>query len=103
MRHSCAASHSGSQAPCQIGNAAVDTAKSAPLRPSFAARRSSVAAARDAEERLVGQDVLPLVKTELPAGEDLTPGPADGQVHLTHVDLGAGSVRPEAARDVAAG
>jgi len=45
MRHSWAASQSGSQAPCQMGYAAVDTAKSAPLSPSRAARRSSPAAA----------------------------------------------------------
>ena len=46
----------------------------------------------DAEQGLVGQDVLPAEEAELTAGQDLTPGTADGQEHLTHVDLGAEAV-----------
>ncbi len=46
----------------------------------------------DAEQRLVGQDVLAAEQSELAAGQDLAPGSADRQVHLTHVDLGAEAV-----------
>ena len=58
--------------------------------------------AADAEQGLVGQDVLPAEQAELTAGQDLTPGAADGQVHLTHVDLGAEAVvcTPAAALDL---
>ena len=50
------------------------------------------AVAADAEQGLVGQDVLAAEEADLAADEDLAPAPAHGQVDLTHVDLGAEAV-----------
>ena len=46
----------------------------------------------DAEQGLVGQDVLPVEETDFTAGQDLAPGSTDSQVHLTHIDLGTEAV-----------
>src|SRR3954466_10531399 len=46
----------------------------------------------DAEQGLVGENVLPVEESDLTAGQNLAPGAADRQVHLAHVDLGAEAV-----------
>src|SRR6185503_8664937 len=51
-----------------------------------------VARGAHAEQGLVGQNVLPVEETQLAADQQLTPGAADRQVHLTHVDLGPEAV-----------
>ena len=61
-------------------------------RGAGAGARAALAGAADAEQRLVGQDVLALEEAQLAADEQLAPAAADGQEHLTHVDLGAEAV-----------
>ena len=62
------------------------------MRPRVVPPPSDAAGGADAEERLVGENVLPVEEPDLTAGQDLTPAAPDGQVHLPHVDLGAEAV-----------
>ena len=61
----------------------------ASLKPPGSRSRTGTA---DAEQSLVGQDVLPAEEAEFPADEQLAPGAAHREEHLAHVDRGAEAV-----------
>src|SRR6185369_17947191 len=83
----------GSATDCRVGNLAHEVGIGVPI--ADAAQRSASrgdSTATDAEQGLVREDVPPGEQAEFLTGQDLAPGPADGQEHLTHIDLGAEAV-----------